>query len=387
MAEPTMDQIPPPQPQPEMETETEAPAESTLRAALEQFTTMVTGFTNALIGFMPGLNNAAATISHAAQQQGALASEINKLRQMDAGRKLKPEAPGIYDGTGSKAQGFLLELDMYFDALGVEDQHQKIIYALSKIRGGTGEVATHWANSTRTLIQQRKAEGTQHFNSWEQFKVTLTSHFVLQPSSETAIENLRALEMGTKTCEEYTVLFQGYASQSGYNNAALLEEYKRGLNKRLRDKIYGLIPMPTTIDDWAAKACLLDKQFRIAKTQYTKEDQGRDKGKVPERRWTPRESAPVPTRDPNAMDIDRNRTPMICYTCGKQGHRSDACREALPGASCAYCKARGHRIADCKSPNKKPFAPAALKTRANDFDLSAMPESEIAALKAKLQDF
>ncbi|KAJ2928009.1 hypothetical protein H1R20_g9079, partial [Candolleomyces eurysporus] len=369
------------------EEQEDTPQGMTLRVAMQEFAMMVGNFTNALISFMPGLTSAATTISQAAQQQGALASEINKLRQVDAGKKLKPEAPGLFDGTGSKAQGFLLELDMYFDALGIEDANQKIIYALSKVRGGTGEIATHWANSTRTLIQERKAAGGQYFNSWEQFKVTLTLHFVLQPSSETAIENLRALEMGNKTCEEYTVLFQGYAAQSGYNTPALLEEYKRGLNKQLRDKIYGLVPMPTTIDDWAAKACLLDKQYRIAKTQYGKDRGGQEKGKAPERRWTPRESTPVPTRDPNAMDIDRNRTPMICYTCGKQGHRSNACREALPGASCAYCKARGHRIADCKSPNKKPFGPVTIKTRANDFDLSAMPESEIAALKAKLQDF
>jgi hypothetical protein len=146
---------------------------------MEQFALIVSGFTNALIRFMPRLNNAAATISDAAQQQGALASEINKLQQVDAGRKLKLEALGIYDGTGSKAQGFLLELDMYFDALGVEDQNQKIIYALSKIRGGTGEVSTHWANSTRTLIQQQKSKRAQYFESWEQFKVTLTTHFVL----------------------------------------------------------------------------------------------------------------------------------------------------------------------------------------------------------------
>jgi hypothetical protein len=67
--------------------------------------------------------------------------------------------------------------------------------------------------------------------------------------------------MGNKTCEEYMVFFQKYASQNGYNNVVLLEEYKRGLNKQLCNKIYGLIPMPTTIDDWAAKACLLDKQY------------------------------------------------------------------------------------------------------------------------------
>ncbi|KAF5319839.1 hypothetical protein D9611_012828 [Ephemerocybe angulata] len=88
----------------------------------------------------------------------------------------------------------------------------------------------------------------------------------------------------------------------------------------------------------------------------------------------------------------------------RHGHRSQSLpshllhlwetRHAVPDVSCAYCKAKGHKIADCKSPNKKPFAPFAKDTtappqytRVNDFDLSAMPESEIEALKAKLKDF
>ena len=154
--------------------------------------------------------------------------------------------------------------------------------------------------------------------------------------------------------------------------------------------------MPTNLEEWANKACLLDKQYRVARAQYGGRKEVVRAPERPERRWTPRELAPV-TQDPNAMDINRNRSPVVCYTCSRQGHQSDICRQAIQGVSCAYCKAKGHRIADCRSPNKKPFAvasmaapayiPAPLKTRANDFNLDAMPESEIAALKARLQDF
>ena len=71
---------------------------------MEQVGTLFGNFTQALISFVPGLTAAAQTMTQAAEQQGALAAEIHKLRQSDNSKKLKPEAPAIYDGDAQVAK-------------------------------------------------------------------------------------------------------------------------------------------------------------------------------------------------------------------------------------------------------------------------------------------
>ncbi|KAF5332819.1 hypothetical protein D9611_005481 [Ephemerocybe angulata] len=375
---------------------------TTLAGTMTNLGSIVSSFATTFDRNSAELSTAASNLAAASDEQTVLAKEQTKLaaelakhRANAALKKLKPDPPKEFNGAPERAGGFIAELEMYYDIMDVDDTKQQIIFALSKIKGGTNDMASHWADSQRTFIKNHEATDAEpsYFKNWKQFVVTFNSHFVIQNVSEAAIDKMRTLVQGSSTCEEYTILFQGYLTQSGYNEPAMLAEYKRGLNKALRDKIYGLIPMPTTLAEWAEKACTLDRQFRLAKGERHNEQ-------TTQRRWAPRENnrpthyAATPARDPNAMDIDRNRSPLICYTCGKPGHRSDSCRQAVPDVSCAYCKAKGHKITDCKSPNKKPFAPFAKDTtappqytRVNDFDLSAMPESEIEALKAKLKDF
>ena len=69
--------------------------------------------------------------------------------------------------------------------------------------------------------------------------------------------------MGTTACKEYSVLFKGFVSQLGYNKVALVEEYKRGLSKKLCEKIYGPALMPMNLAEWMDKACMINKQFLI----------------------------------------------------------------------------------------------------------------------------
>src|SRR5688572_24304454 len=114
---------------------TQAPAppqnpQSTLEAAMQLLTNGVTAFASALTSFLPGLQRAAESMETAVVTQNTLAEEIRDVRKADANKKLKPEAPAAFDRDTDKAEGFIDELDMYFDAMGVTDHHQKIIYAL-----------------------------------------------------------------------------------------------------------------------------------------------------------------------------------------------------------------------------------------------------------------
>ena len=50
--------------------------------------------------------------------------------------------------------------------------------------------------------------------------------------------------------------------QTGYDNMALIEKYKRGLKEAILSKIYALDTMPTTLDRWKQRASLFDRQYR-----------------------------------------------------------------------------------------------------------------------------
>jgi hypothetical protein len=101
--------------------------------------------------------------------------------------------------------------------------------------------------STKSHIVVYEQYATEHpnienplphpFTTWQQFQDAFSAHFSLRDASEEAILNLRLLEQENKTCDEYLVMFKNYATSTGYNDVALLEEFKRGLNKGLLQRV------------------------------------------------------------------------------------------------------------------------------------------------------
>ena len=60
--------------------------------------------------------------------------------------------PGIYEGDPKKLKPWITAMNMYFDFNGETDERTKIIYALSKIKGGKGDIATNWADALQKAI-------------------------------------------------------------------------------------------------------------------------------------------------------------------------------------------------------------------------------------------
>jgi hypothetical protein len=96
-----------------------------------------------------------------------------------------------------------------------------------------------------------------------------------------------------------------------------------GLNSKLLEKIFNMETVPTTLAGWYAAAAKYDGQWRRAKAII---------GKIKESSKNDKPIAPTytPTKDPNAMDIDRLTTAQhaehmkkgLCFLCHKPGHRS-----------------------------------------------------------------
>ncbi|KIM37384.1 hypothetical protein M413DRAFT_77202 [Hebeloma cylindrosporum] len=236
----------------------------------------------------------------------------------------KPDLPKYYDGNPNRMKGFIQECLAYFELANVTEDYKKILFTLSRISGGHTEHATRWADATRDQIFTRNEAVTQasilkqtipttvipgpYFANYTTFMRIFEQQFGLLSSEAEAIEALTLLEQGNMTCEEYIVVFKSHATRAGYNDNALLHEFKRGLNKGLRAKLNLTYPLPENnadgtknIENWIIRAAELDKQFSA---------QGQ--------------------KDPNAMDVDRTRrsgntNDITCYNCQQKGHYSRNC--------------------------------------------------------------
>jgi len=81
------------------------------------------------------------------------------------------------------------------------------------------------------------------------------------------VDELRVLEQGSKTVDEYVQEFKGAARGSGYKRRALVEEFKRGLSRVIRRRLAEAKTPPTTIVQWQKRAVQLDRNIRQSRAE------------------------------------------------------------------------------------------------------------------------
>jgi len=78
---------------------------------------------------------------------------------------------------------------------------------------------------------------------------------------------LRKLEQGRKTMEEFVQEFKRAARGSGYKRRPLVEEFKRGMNRVIRRRLIEAKNQPGSIEQWYKRATALDKNWRESKRE------------------------------------------------------------------------------------------------------------------------
>ena len=136
----------------------------------------------------------------------------------------------------------------------------QVTWVLSYIQGGIAEA---WKDN----LLDKLAKGKLEVESVEQLFTKIRNDFGKTLKKERKIKQLRTIEQGGRTCDEYMQEFKKVTRGSGYEGKPLIKEFKRGLNGSIRRKLAEAEEPLTTIGEWQEKAVRLDKNQRQSKME------------------------------------------------------------------------------------------------------------------------
>ena len=90
--------------------------------------------------------------------------------------------------------------------------------------------------------------GEIEYESIEEFFTSLKKEFGGEEEELIKVAELRKLEQGGRTMEEFIQEFKRAARGSGYKGRLLIKEFKRGINGEIRRKLMELENPPTSIE-------------------------------------------------------------------------------------------------------------------------------------------
>ena len=120
---------------------------------------------------------------------------------------IKVAPPDAFDGTTSKAETFLNQLALYFHGKRLHNDSDRIIFALSYMRGST---ASQWAK-LKVLEYGRQGEVT---TTWDQFIADFKQTFGDPNPASTARHKLGQLKQANHTADEYMASFREFKNDT-----------------------------------------------------------------------------------------------------------------------------------------------------------------------------
>ena len=176
-------------------------------------------------------------------------------------QKFEVSLPQIFDGTSAKVGGFIAVCKLYIRMrLRGESVEGQVQWVLSYVQGGSADV---WKEN----VMEELESGEVEYESAEEFLMSLKKEFSGGEEELVKVAELRKLEQGGKTMEEFVQEFKRAVRGSGYEGRLLVEEFKRGMNRGIRRKLMEAENPPASIEQWYRRAMALDRNWRESRRE------------------------------------------------------------------------------------------------------------------------
>ena len=263
----------------------------------------------------------------------------------------------IFNREAERVGGFITACRLYIKMkLRGNTVEEQVQWVLTYVQGGSADV---WKEN----IMDELESGEVEYESVEEFLTCLRKEFGGGEEESVKVAELRKLEQGGKTMEEFIQEFKRVARKSGYEGRPLVEEFKRGMNGGIRRKLMEAENLPASIEQWYRRATALDRNWRESRKEEERLRKkevggGVQKQSLPRplvwqrRQPMPQQATTVPApmegvertnavvvrgsgqgtgqnagvpprRDSFAMEVDWERN---CYACRGFGHMARHCR-------------------------------------------------------------
>ena len=116
-------------------------------------------------------------------------------------------------------------------------------------------------------VMEELEEGEVEYKSVKEFLTSLRKEFGGGEEELVKVAEVRKIEQGGRTMEEFVQEFKRAARGSGYEGRPLIEEFKRGINRGIRRKLMESENPPTSIEQWYRRATVLDRNWRESRRE------------------------------------------------------------------------------------------------------------------------
>jgi len=121
-----------------------------------------------------------------------------------------------------------------------------------------GETADVWKENMMEELEVGEVE----CKTVEEFLMSLKKEFSGEEEESAKAAELRKLEQGGKTMEEFVQEFKRAARESGYEGRPLVDKFKRGMNGGIKRKLMEAENQLASIEQWYKRAIALDRNWR-----------------------------------------------------------------------------------------------------------------------------